>query len=351
MSGQGGQRFRRRAVRRGYKVDEVDTFLDRVEATLNGAPGAHVTSQEVHDVVFRVRFGGYDEWQVDLHLDRVERQLAELEERSKQPGRGEALRATERPGPPASASSPPLPTRPVPQPQRFEPEPAFGGGYDGGPGGYDGPGGPVGVGPGGFDPGRHGKTDMTTEMRIPADTGRFTPPPGPPGAPGGFERPQQQPAYQPQQPQPQQPSYPPPSREGYGPGPEFDRSSAGTYGSPAQPAPPAAAPPAGGPPSFGGAPQGFGGPSGGMAGPGAADVQRVDQMRRTFQLRRFGSGYDPGQVDRLFEGVLSALAGHAGGQIGDSELDPAQFSLVPGGYYEAEVDAALREVRDIVRRR
>src|SRR6266545_6423827 len=82
MSGQGGQRFRRRAVRRGYKVDEVDTFLDRVEATLNGVPGAHVASQEVHDVVFRVRFGGYDEWQVDLHLDRVERQLAELEERS-----------------------------------------------------------------------------------------------------------------------------------------------------------------------------------------------------------------------------------------------------------------------------
>ena len=32
-------------------------------------------------MVFRVRFGGYDEWQVDLHLDRVERQLAELEER------------------------------------------------------------------------------------------------------------------------------------------------------------------------------------------------------------------------------------------------------------------------------
>ena len=88
-----------RAPRR-YKVDEVDSFLDRVEATLNGDPGAHVGAQEVHDVVFRVRFGGYDEWQVDLHLDRVERQLAEMEDRAKQPGRGEALRATERPGPP-----------------------------------------------------------------------------------------------------------------------------------------------------------------------------------------------------------------------------------------------------------
>src|ERR671926_888529 len=77
-----GQRFRRRALRRGYKVDEVDSFLDRVEATLAGEQiGAPVSPQEVHDVVFRVRFGGYDEWQVDLHLDRVERQLSELEER------------------------------------------------------------------------------------------------------------------------------------------------------------------------------------------------------------------------------------------------------------------------------
>jgi len=75
-----GQRFRRRALRRGYKVDEVDAFLDRVEATLAGDPiGAPVTAQEVHDVVFRVRFGGYDEWQVDLHLDRVERQLGDVE--------------------------------------------------------------------------------------------------------------------------------------------------------------------------------------------------------------------------------------------------------------------------------
>src|SRR3954452_10606859 len=79
-----GQRFRRRALRRGYKVDEVDSFLDRVEATLAGEQvGPPVGAQEVHDVVFRVRFGGYDEWQVDLHLDRVERQLAEFEDRGR----------------------------------------------------------------------------------------------------------------------------------------------------------------------------------------------------------------------------------------------------------------------------
>ena len=94
-----GQRFRRRALRRGYKVDEVDAFLDRVEATLDGEPvGAPVASQEVHDVVFRVRFNGYDEWQVDLHLDRVERQLAELEERGGAPaGRGRPTRRMRRP--------------------------------------------------------------------------------------------------------------------------------------------------------------------------------------------------------------------------------------------------------------
>src|SRR5512142_3136295 len=77
-----GQRFRRRALRRGYKVDEVDAFLDRVEATLAGEHvGVPVAAAEGHDVVFRVRFGGYDEWQVDLHLDRMERQLVEAEQR------------------------------------------------------------------------------------------------------------------------------------------------------------------------------------------------------------------------------------------------------------------------------
>src|SRR5215218_8734193 len=104
-----GQRFRRRAIRRGYKVDEVDAFLDRVEATLNGAAAAPISAQDVHDVVFRVRFGGYDEWQVDLHLDRVERQIAELEERTAPPGVGAQLRAAM--SVPGGPPPPPLPTR------------------------------------------------------------------------------------------------------------------------------------------------------------------------------------------------------------------------------------------------
>ena len=147
-----GQRFRRKALRRGYKVDEVDAFLDRVEATLDGEPvGAPVASQEVHDVVFRVRFNGYDEWQVDLHLDRVERQLAELEERSGA-GRGGDPGCGDRMGPPdrmgaADARRPGhgagphrrcrpgrCPRRPVRPPTataRYdEPTGAFAGGYD-----------------------------------------------------------------------------------------------------------------------------------------------------------------------------------------------------------------------------
>jgi len=74
-----GDRFRRKALRRGYKVDEVDDFLDRAEATLAGEPVSQpLTADDIRDVVFRTRFGGYDEWQVDLHLDRLEKELDEF---------------------------------------------------------------------------------------------------------------------------------------------------------------------------------------------------------------------------------------------------------------------------------
>src|SRR5439155_4323511 len=57
-------------------------------------------------------------------------------------------------------------------------------------------------------------------------------------------------------------------------------------------------------PAFGG-----GMPSAGMPGPGpggglSGEAARIDQLRRTFQLRRFGSGYDRGQVDRLFDNLV-----------------------------------------------
>jgi hypothetical protein len=73
-------------------------------------------------------------------------------------------------------------------------------------------------------------------------------------------------------------------------------------------------------------------------------------MRRTFQPRRFGSGYDRAQVDRLFDELMAVVSGQGPMPVNDAELDPGRFDLVPGGYFEAEVEQALHEVRDILRR-
>ena len=80
-----------------------------------------------------------------------------------------------------------------------------------------------------------------------------------------------------------------------------------------------------------------------------SDVQRIDAMRRTFTARRFGSGYDTTQVNRLFDAIIASLSGQSGIPVTEQELDPNQFSLVPGGYFEAEVNQALREVRELIR--
>jgi len=335
-----GQRFRRRALRRGYKVDEVDNFLDRVEATLAGEQvGAPVGAQEVHDVVFRVRFGGYDEWQVDLHLDRVERQLAEFEDRggrspdprmAPEPMRSASGMPIDRMGPSMGRSAPPTERLPAPmreerhmppqmpqrQPQMPAPDPMYGrGGYDEpsyggqpqmpsrGGSGYDTGGYDTG-GYEAFEPGRHGKADITAEIRLP-------------------ER----------------------ERGGYGPSP----MSGPPMGPSPMSGPPMSGPPMSGPPMGGGPAMGGGPPMGGGGGNG--ELYRVDQLRRTFQPRRFGSGYDPMQVDRLFESILQAMSGRGPMPVPENELDTLQFGLVPGGYFEAEVDAALREVKDILLRR
>ena len=337
-----GQRFRRRALRRGYKVDEVDNFLDRVEATLAGEQvGAPVGAQEVHDVVFRVRFGGYDEWQVDLHLDRVERQLAEFEDRGGRSGDSrmavEQMRGggsgmpVDRMGPsPMGRSAPPTERLPAPirddrqqlppaMPQRQQmpaPDPYGGGRHD-----EPAYGGPPQRGPAGFDtgsydafePGRHGKADMTAEIRLPERERDRTY-----GSPSPM-------------------SGPPMSSPMSGP----PMSGSGMGGRPMS-GPPMSGPPMSGPP-------GGGPPMGGANGPNG-ELYRVDQLRRTFQPRRFGSGYDPMQVDRLFESILQAMSGRGPMPVPENELDTLQFGLVPGGYFEAEVDAALREVKDILLR-
>jgi len=95
---------------------------------------------------------------------------------------------------------------------------------------------------------------------------------------------------------------------------------------------------------------GGGAPGGGHGGGGPNELQRIDAMRRTFTARRFGSGYDAIQVNRLFDAIIASLSGRSNMPLNESELDPNQFSLVPGGYFEAEVNQALREVRDLVRR-
>lgn len=352
-----GQRFRRRAMRRGYKVDEVDSFLDRVEATLSGDPmGAPVSAQEVHDVVFRVRFGGYDEWQVDLHLDRVERQLAELEERGSGGfGRaldsrsGEVRMAPERMMP-ERMEPPRMPERMEPQrmPERMEP-----------------PRMPDRVGMAPPPPDRMGPPMGPPE--------RMGPPMGPPpmermAPPPGAPLPAR-PTPAPAGPPPREPGY---SRydeptyggafddeRGYDQGPRgsradmtaeirMDRPELPTYGGMPD-RDPYGAPPDRDP--YGPPADPYGGPQG--APPvqhQSGEVARIDQLRRTFQLRRFGSGYDRAQVDRLFEGVMASLSGR-GGPLTDGDLDPSHLNLVPGGYFEAEVDAALKEVRDIVTRR
>jgi len=315
-----GQRFRRRALRRGYKVDEVDAFLDRVEATLAGDPiGASVAAQEVHDVVFRVRFGGYDEWQVDLHLDRVERQLADLEERTggfvREPRSDRLSSLREEPLEPRRPATPP-----PPMPSR---------------------------------------TPLPAQMSGPPMMGGYQMAPPPMSGPSMAPPPMSAPPMRPMSAPPMRPMSAPPMRP--------------------MSAPPMAGPYAGNGGGGGGGPRrdeytpnGFGGDFGGRrgrmdmthemrldlhgavpisGGPASPhELQRIDSMRRTFTARRFGSGYDAIQVNRLFDAIIAALSGRSGMPLDESELDPNQFSLVPGGYFEAEVNQALREVRDLVRR-
>lgn len=390
-----GQRFRRRALRRGYKVDEVDAFLERVEGTLAGEHmGAPVAAHEVHDVVFRVRFGGYDEWQVDVYLDRVERQLAAMEEGGVAPRPPEPSRVERDERAPYGA-----PAREevayAAQPYRDAREDRAP--YGPAPRGEE----PAPYGPPGRDEGSYGPPagDEPTLYRPVARDDRQ--PYGPPPRDGRDDRapygapPRNQPPYGP--PPRDEAPYGPPARDDapygpplrddppYGAPPRDDRPGAPMP----RPQRPAAAMPGGGPGHSGPVAPTMSSdptmamsqdplrtqamprtPGGGAEGPGrhgkadmtseipAADspftpddVHRLDQLRRTFQSRRFGSGYDPNQVNRLFDAIAATMSGRSAVPVTDGELDSGQFSLVQGGYFEAEVDAALREVRDLFGRR
>jgi DivIVA domain-containing protein len=62
----------------GYNEDEVDQFLEFVEAALRDPPGSTLTPEDVRNVAFakpRIGKRGYNEDEVDAFLDRVEEQM------------------------------------------------------------------------------------------------------------------------------------------------------------------------------------------------------------------------------------------------------------------------------------
>jgi DivIVA domain-containing protein len=271
----------------------VDAFLATVEATFSGQQNTvALTAQDVHDVIFSVRFGGYDEWQVDKHLDRLERQLEELAEsavESAVPSPADHELTTRSLSAPASSRTgwklreqPALAARPSARNGSTVGESVRGESVrndsvsgesvrsdsvrkgDGSVVAERRRSGGLAVtsypGSASLDElaarvSRHGKADMTMEI--------------PRYRPESF--------YQP------------------------------------------------------------------------ADAQRLAELRATFKARRFGSGYEQGEVDRLFDGIEAVITGRSGGVIEESELDSSRFSFVQAGYYEDEVDRALREVRELIR--
>jgi DivIVA domain-containing protein len=281
-----GDRFRRKALRRGYKVDEVDDFLERAEATLAGEPvNPPMTAADIRDVVFRTRFGGYDEWQVDLHLDRLERELEDY-------ATGAAPRGSN--GFPSREDNGVTTQIPRIQPMQAEP-----------------------VGP----PPMQMAPPQMMPPPVPVPPMPMGPPPVPMAPPMG----------QPQAPAPMQygdsfaDSLPPPMPIGYD-------AYAGRHGKADMTVEL---------PTMGGYVSPF----------TNEDKARVGELRAGFKPRRFGSGYDAGQVERLFDAVVAMMDGRGSTRVSDSDLDPAQFPLVQGGYFEDEVESALAEVRALFSRR
>lgn len=390
-----GDRFRRKALKRGYKVDEVDAFLDRAEATLarRGRGGDVVTASDVRDVVFRTRFGGYDEWQVDLHLDRLEKELEELA--AGLPPRGSnGFRALEA-GPSAYREAPAgFAERATYDRPTYREEPVTSGyprDYPTDPGYYRGE--PVGAGyprdyrtDPGYDRGYAGGDDRNgydrvygRESQLRREPAEYRVPPG----------------YRPDVPYRDDLGYR--DTETTGSGTQLGRAAglagAGAAGGASVPAAPATPPPAAGPRDYGRQPrsgsprastlfgesfyetlpparplepEGYGPPPGKVdqtvelppvsGGGGVSpftneDKAAVAESRATFRPRRFGSGYDPAQVERLFDAVQATMDGRGTKPMSIDDLVPDQFGLIQGGYFEDDVDGALREVRELFSRR
>ncbi len=119
--------------RRGYHEDQVDEYLDRIQATLAGTD--NLTAREVREVVFDAApliRRGYHEDQVDDFLDLVVTEL-DTRERNRSTRADQQRQRTPRPAarttaPPADASeqtSPVLPKLPAEQPKATASNPSF----------------------------------------------------------------------------------------------------------------------------------------------------------------------------------------------------------------------------------
>jgi DivIVA domain-containing protein len=86
-----------RAGRRGYRIDEVDEFLDVIAARLKLRN--HLTAKEVHDIAFRRApvDQGYDTEEVDHFLNRVEAVLGGKRRTPRQSHNGSTRTEPERP--------------------------------------------------------------------------------------------------------------------------------------------------------------------------------------------------------------------------------------------------------------
>ena len=75
--------------KRGYNEDEVDAFLDLVEAALRDPAGRGLTAEQVRNVAFSkppMGMRGYNEDEVDAFLEAVEGQMQSGPGRPQQPG-------------------------------------------------------------------------------------------------------------------------------------------------------------------------------------------------------------------------------------------------------------------------
>ncbi|MEU4237258.1 hypothetical protein [Actinoplanes sp. NPDC026619] len=86
-----------------------------------------------------------------------------------------------------------------------------------------------------------------------------------------------------------------------------------------------------------------------VAGLGEAR-DRIDQLRRQFQPRRFGTGYSPAQVDRCFDAISRAVGQNQTLPVSAVAMVTTTFTIVPAGYFEADVEAALRETAGLIRK-